>query len=465
MPFKQLFLSLSAGALLALSACGGGGDAAIAPTTKTASVTMQTYITDNLAVEYSKVWVSIKKISAVDGTGAEVTLFDAGAQPVVVNLSSLAAVGQFMSTVTIPAGIYTQVNVTMVNEVQLVSLDGATTISAKFDATGSDYVWKVKSVEVDASKSGQIVLDFNLSKFTYDAVRGIVTPHLDVPKPTDAFKKFERQQAEIKGPVVSVDTAGNRLTMNDRHLGNGVIVSLAADAVIIDEESHKTMSLAEIAVGARIEVKGTVTPGATPADPVSVLATLVHVESEKADAAPKAKGEGTVVSVKGMLVTVKLTEANFLPGSDTVVVDVSNAKFTHGQLADLAADVEVEFKGTISGTGPEAKVLAKVFEIEGASSEKERNEHPERKFTLLKGKITLVRGDGSFDMLVTKPDRPFLAAGSYGVDPSQAKYAAGKPSCLLVGAEVNALGALTDKTLLAKIIEIKGCGGQERSKG
>lgn len=464
---KKLLLVLSTTALAVLAACGGGGSALSGPTTTTASVTMQTYITDNLATEYSKVWVSIKKITVVDGAGKEVTLFDSSATPVVVNLSSLAAVGQFMSTVTIPAGIYTQINVTLGNEVQLVSLDGKTTTNAKFSATAGDFVWKVKQVEMDASTSGQVVLDFNLSKFTYDAATGIVTPNLELPKPADAFKKFVRQQAEIEGVVVSVDTAKNSLTIDDRHLGKGVIVSLAADAVISNEKTGSVMTLADLPAGARIEVKGVVTPGATTADPVTVVASVIHVESlSSADAAPPptASGEGTVSKVEGNLVTVKLSEANFLPGSDSVVVDISNAKLTHGQASDIKVDVKVEFRGSISGTGADAVVLAKVFDIDGAASEKERHEHPEQKFSLLNGSVAKVNNNGTFTLTVSKPDNKFVTAGDYTVDPSKARFADGNAACLIPDAKVNALGALTDHTLLAKIIEIKGCAGQKRAE-
>lgn len=464
---KKLLLVLSATALAVLAACGGGGGASTGPNATASSVTMQTYITDNLATEYSKVWVSIKKLSAVDAAGNEVTLFDSTATPVVVNLSSLAAVGQFMSTVTIPAGIYTQINVTLGNDVQLVSLDGTVTTNAKFSAAGGDFVWKVKQVEMDATTSGQVVLDFNLSKFTYDAASGIVTPSLDVPKPTDAFKKFARQQAEIEGVVVSVDTTNNSLTIDDRHLGKGVIVSLATDAVITNEKTGSVMTLSDLVAGARIEVKGVVTPGATTADPVTVVATVIHVESlhsGDALAPPMANGEGKVSKVDGNLVTVTLSEANFLPGSDSVVVDISNARLTHGQVSDIAVGVKVEFHGTISGTGANAVVLAKTIDIDGAASEKERHDHPDQKFSMLDGSVAQVNADGTFTLTVSKPDNSFVAAGTYTVDPSKAMFADGNASCLIPDAKVNALGALTDHTLLAKIIEIKDCGGQKRAE-
>ena len=331
MPIQnRFFFATSAIALAVLAACGGGGSSPSGGSTSTVSpATLQTYITDNLATDYSKVWVSIKKITATDSTGTEVTLLDAGTAPVVVNLSSLASVGQFLSTVTIPAGIYPQVSVALDQSVQLVSLDGATTTNAKLSAGTADFIWKMK-VDLDTSAAGQLVLDFNLARFTYDAASGIVTPVIEAPKPADAFAKFVRQQAEVHATVNSVDATAGKITIDDSRLGNGIVVTLSADAVIIDEKTGAVIKLTDLAVGARIEIKGKVTPGATTTDPVTVTAAVIHVEpAGSPDAAPanRLHGEGTVSSVNKNLVTVKIAEANFMPGADTVVVDVTNAKF------------------------------------------------------------------------------------------------------------------------------------------
>ena len=237
-PSARFALLQVACAAAALAGCGGGGapDAAGTGTVPTAKVqaVLQTYITDNLATDYSKVWVSIRKITAVDAAGAEVTLLDATAAPVVVNHSSLASVGQFLSTVSIPAGVYGEVRVTLDNSVQLVSLDGATTISAKLTATGTEFVVHVRNLDLDTAANGQLVLDFNLARFTYDPATGLVTPTIEAPKPSDAFGKFVRQQAEVHGTVKSVDTVAQTLVIDDARLGSGIVVSLATDAVILD---------------------------------------------------------------------------------------------------------------------------------------------------------------------------------------------------------------------------------------
>lgn len=471
---KHASLAVSTLALAVLAACGGGSGsdgtmAAPSPVVSAAQVRLQTYITDNLATEYSKVWVSIKQITAIDGSGTEVTLLDATSAPVVVNLSSLAAVGQFMSTVTVPAGLYTRLNVTLGNDVQLVSLDGATTTSARFSATDGDFVWKVRDIEIDTASAGQVVLDFNLARFTYDATSGLVTPVVEVPKPADAFRKFTRQQAEVRGLVQSVDAMAGTVTVNDARLGNGVVVSLATDAVIIDDASGATLGLADLKAGTRLEIKGTVTPGATTADPVTVSASVIHVQpapssSVAAAVAARVHGEGTVSAVNGKLVTVKIAEANFLPGTDGVVVDLGNAVFSHGQLSDVVAGVKVEFRGRLSGTGSAAVVAAAAIDVHGAPSKVERQKHPERAFSGVNGAVTQVHADGTFSVRVTRADGPAVAPGTYTVDASAATYTEGGASCLAVGHEVKAVGALTGTTLAARFIDIDNCGGQKRAE-
>ena len=467
-PSARFALLQVACAAAALAGCGGGApDAAGTGTVPTAKVqaVLQTYITDNLATDYSKVWVSIRKITAVDAAGAEVTLLDATAAPVVVNLSSLASVGQFLSTVSIPAGVYGEVRVTLDNSVQLVSLDGATTISAKLTATGTEFVVHVRNLDLDTAANGQLVLDFNLARFTYDPATGLVTPTIEAPKPSDAFGKFVRQQAEVHGTVKSVDTVAQTLVIDDARLGSGIVVSLATDAVILDEASGKTVTLAGIAAGARVEIKGVVAPGATTADPVTVKASVIHIE--QANPAPgmvRVGGEGKVTSVSGNLVTVALDEANFLPGANSVVVDVSTAEFEHGQLADLAAGVGVAFRGTLSGTGTAAQVLATAIDVHGAPSRSDRQKNPDQKFTGVNGAIATLNNDGTFTVTVTQADGPWVVPGPYIVDASKATYIEGNASCIATGRVVQAVGSLMNTTLTAKFMKIKGCSGESHSE-
>ena len=467
-PPARLVLLQLAFAAAALAGCGGGGidtSGTGAGSTAGAQAVLQTYITDNLATDYSKVWVSIRKITAVDAAGAEVTLLDATAAPIVVNLSSLASVGQFLSTVKIPAGIYGEVRVTLDNSVQLVSLDGATTIAAKLTAIGTEFVVHVRNIDLDTAANGQLVLDFNLARFTYDPVTGLVTPTIEAPKTSDAFGKFVRQQAEVNGTVKSVDTVAQTLVVDDARLGAGIVVSLATDAVVLDEASGKTVTLAEVAAGVRVEIKGVVTPGATTTDPVTVKASVIHIEQTTPPVGlVRVSGAGKVTSVSGNLVTVALDEASFLPGANGVVVDASTAQFEHGQLSDLSTGVGVAFRGTLSGTGTSAQVMATAIDVRGAPSQDDRQKNPGQTFTAVNGAIATLNPDGTFTVTVTKADGPVVIPGLYTVDASKATYMEGNASCLAAGAVVQAVGSLVNTTLTAKFMNVKGCAGETHSE-
>ena len=469
-PQRLLALQL-AFATVILGACGGGGgsaDPAAVDTSGTAqaqSVPLQTYITDNLATEYSKVWVSIEKITAVDAAGAEVTLLDATAAPAVVNLSSLASVGHLIATADVKAGVYTEVRITLVNSVRLVSLDGATTITAKLAPTGTELVVPVKNVGLDTAASGQLVLDFNLARFTYDAVSGLVAPIVEAPKPVDAFKKFVHQQAEVNGIVKSVDLAKQTMTIDDVRLGKGLVVSLASDAVIVDETSGATVTLAGISVGAHVEIKGAVTPGATTGDPVTVVASVVHIERALPPVAvTTVAGGGKVSAVSGHLVTVTVDEASFLPGANSVVVDIASAHFLHGAAGDLAVGVKVEFHGSLGGSANAPVVLATDIDVQGAPSAGSLAQNPTQKFTAVNGQVATLNSDGTFTVAVTRADGPVVVPGSYTVDASHATYMEGNASCLKVDQVVQAVGSLVGTTMTAKFMNVKNCSGEKHAE-
>jgi hypothetical protein len=433
-------------------------------------VSVQTYLTDNLTLAYSKVWVSIRRITALDGAGAEVVLLDAGTAPVAVNLASLAAVGQFVSTVTIPAGIYRQVTVTMDNAVQLVSRDGSTTTSAKFAATGSEFTLRVRDIELDATRGTQFVFDFDLEKFSYDPATGLVTPALRLPRPAEAFQKFVRQFAEARGTVRSVDASAQTLTVDDPRLGSSTLVKLASGGIVAGT-AGTVLQLSDLRPGDRIEAKGVVTPGATTDAPLTVTTLVVELKPA-AGAAPGAgsltvKAEGKVVSVQGSLVTVAIHEANFLPGADSVVVDVSGARFSHGQAGDLAPGIAVEFAGSVSGTGTAARIVATRVQVKGAASAPERDKTPISRFAALEGKVLTVGSDGRFVVQVQSLRGPGATPGtvSLTVDPKTAIYVRGQAACLGAGREVDVLGTVDAGVLLARLISVEGCAGQKPSGG
>ncbi|SIQ20406.1 protein of unknown function [Sphaerotilus natans] len=461
---------------LTLGACGGssGDDATSAtvavstgsPTAAAASVTLQTYITDNLTSDYAKVWVSIQRIVATAADGTEAVLLDASAEPVVVDLASLASVGELVSSATVPVGVWTGVKVTLANAVQLVSLDGLTTTDAKFAASGDTFDWTVRGVTLDTATAAQLVLDFDLEHFSYSATTGLVTPDVKVPTTGTAFGKFVRQQGRVHGTVSAIDASAGTLTITDARLGS-VVVTLASDAVITNAATGATMTLAEVTAGATVRVKGTVTPGATTDDPVTVTATLVQVEpasSSSAATTVAVRGAGTVVSLSGTTLTIALTEASFLPSSATLVLDLASARYAHGTAADLVAGATIHFRGKLSGSGSSSSVSASMIDVEGAASATERArrgaDSTSATLSTLSGTVGSVATDGTFTATTAASSSArAVAAGTYTVDPSGAVWRAGSASCLVAGASVRASGTLADTTFTARTIEVPGCSG------
>lgn len=307
----------------ALMACGGGDKSDSPPTSTT--VEIQTYITDALDTEYSKVWVAIRKITLVDSTGVESTLVDISRNPRVINLSALSRVGHFLAKARIKPGLYKEIRVTLANRVKLVSLDGTVTKTVKFSATGSEYLWTAKDVTVDATASGPVVVDFNLARFTFDPTTNLVTPTIELPKPADAFRNFNYTVASANGVVQSVDLVRRTITIDDPLLGAGFVLTLDTDPVVLSSVTGALLTPANIRPGDAIMVDGVLNRGAAITDPVSLSAAKIQTGPVQTPApvsvvAMPAQVIGQVVSVNAAAQTVTVTDR--VLGS--VVITTSN---------------------------------------------------------------------------------------------------------------------------------------------
>lgn len=447
---------LSALSLGLLSACGGGSSSAssatASSTTATASSTrVSTYITDNLTTEYAQVWVGIKTITAVDSTGAEVTLFTSADSSgySTYDLRSLASVGELMSAASIPAAVYQQIKVTLAPDVKLVKASDSSMIDATFTSDGSDKVVRV-SVTFDATTNNALVLDFNLDKFTYNASTNLVTADVS-RKDSGTLRDFKFHQGEVRGAVVSVDTTANTITVNDARLGSATVLALATDAVITKESDGSTVALADLAVGTTIAARGTVTSTASDANvTVSVSAITIKSTSTSAAAANRYRGEGTISAISGTTVTLSLTEANFLPSSANLTLDVSTARYMHGQLSDLVAGGSLRFQASYNSTTD--AYTANLVDVAGATAASKSSSatRPSK----VEGTITAI--SGSLWTVSMTSSAYGIAAGTYTVDVSAA-YIKGSSTCQAVGSTIEARGALSDTTLTARSVKVKSC--------
>lgn len=99
-----LVASLASG--LMLMACGGGGGSTaeqVAPqvAAPTATIAAAMYFTDDFSNEYDAVWVSISRVTAVNGSGVEVELL-AYAPSRRLNLPALRDAGTWAANAKIP---------------------------------------------------------------------------------------------------------------------------------------------------------------------------------------------------------------------------------------------------------------------------------------------------------------------------------------------------------------------------
>ena len=453
---------LSAAVVAALVAgCGGGGSGSSAPApAPVVQSAVSTYITDNLATEYSKVWAGILDITLVDAAGQKAVLFHSDT-PTVYNLSSLASVAELLSSATIPQGTYVRALVTLDDKVQLVSLDGLTTINATLKGDGSPTIVPVE-LEFHSGTESQLVLDFDLAKFTYDATTNRVVPTVTKsPKTGGSTKDFQVTRAKTKGLVSEVGADG--LTLTDKHLGTSVRVRVTGTSVILNENTGAVLALSDIKPGYRVDARGVV---ASEHPPVLTAATVrVKTSGSGDDDRPSAvggvHGEGTVSAVTNTSITVDLKEANFLPGANKVVLDISNAKYARGVAGDLKVGVKVSFAGTLT----DAAVVATFLNIDGALSERERVENPEARAGEIRGVVASVAGAVAQVKLTrveyrTGTGTATLKAGdTVPVNMANAVFERGALACVVAGKEMEAAGRLgTNNEVVAQVIELEhGC--------
>jgi hypothetical protein len=430
-----------------LSACGGGSSSSDA--TKTAaSVRLNTYITDNLSTAYSQVWVGLKRITALDSSGVEQTLYSSteAVGYSSYDLRSLASVGELMSAASIPAGVYSQIQVTLAPDVKLVQASDGAVINAKFTSDDSDKVVRV-GVALDTATSTTLVLDFNLEKFSYSPSTHLVTPDVS-RKDSGALKDFKYHQGKVQGTVLSVDTTARTLTVNDTRLGSSTVLSLSSDAVITQASDGAVVALADLAVGTAVRAVGTVTSASTDSSvTVSVSAVTIESNSSAVIAANRYRGEGTVSALSGSTVTLSLTDANFLPTSATITLDVASARYVHGQLSDLSVGGSLRFQASYDSTTQ--TYTAALVDVAGAVSARVRASEGNspgssaNRPTAVQGSITAISGTS-------------WTVGSYTVDVSSA-YIKGASACLVVGSTIEARGALSGTTLVARTVKVQGC--------
>ena len=472
---KRKALYLAAPLALGLVACGGGGG-----TSPAGSGFVSVMVTDAISTQYTKVWVTVTKVTVQDGAGTVIELFNDPAGKV-LNLTELKGVSNLLSTQSLTAGDYTKLKITMKSAVTLND-NTATPITATLDPT----TITVGGTFTVGGGAISIGIDFDLANFSYDQNTGIVTPTL-VLRDHKTMQALSQAYAGLKGTIKSVPSSN--LTDFVMTIDNGadakadVTVTLLGNAsVYVDDGTYShtpgvftdNQVLRNVYVGKPVEVYGNYDPTTLHIDAVRVRAA----SSSQTDASVfgSDKLEGRAIGKLPSGVQVDVREANFTPTRNSLIVNVSNAKFDKGSASDFTnalsqtKSLRVEMRGDWDGTTFTPKIIG----IEGASRDRTAGTPTADivdPYVEVRGQVQggLSADGASFTMsvLATNHDDTTGNAsidttmkntgGNIDVNISQGWFKSGRSACITDQAYVEVKGSWkTQSVLYAHAIDIKG---------
>jgi hypothetical protein len=437
-----------------LVGCGGSSSDSSDDSAENKSV-VSMFITDNLADDFDKVWVTVKHVGLVSDTGTEVVLYD-DATGQVYNLAELAGVGELLSSTPVSPGTYTGINVALDDDVSLVDGDG-NTVAAKFNNTGEDYELTVPAnLVVTEDETSSLALDFDLANFEYDEDTGLVTPDVKV-KDEDDVRDLDQVVARLHGEVTEVIDADSFVMRAHRRHGFALItVDLAADATFIGPEVDSFEDLFAELEGKKIHVAGNFDPSTLSLEAINlvVLSQEDDDDDRNSDGSPRrAEIVGVLTSFDGANATIDIRDANFVPPSDELpIANLANAHFVRGSLSTLEVGQTLIIRGTWDST----TFSAWLVKIEGVADEG-------GKMAEFKGEVV------SFvdNMLTVDVLQHNEAAEDLGspitFDATNVFLKKGRLSCLEAGAFIKVMGSVEEGVFYPTRIEFKSkCGALGR---
>ncbi len=428
-----------------LSACGDITTESL--TGSSADGTVSVLITDNLTLDYSEVWISVRSITATDNSGQTVTLYeDASGQT--HNLSQLVNVGALVDTQNIAAGTYVSFDVVLANEITLVDQAG-TLINASFDQSGNPSFSQTVTgtLDVAADQTSTLALDFDLKQFTYEAASNTVAPVIVQADPV----LFDQTLSTLYGEVKSV-TSNSEFIFDPQGDGADLTIKLHNTATVTNTATGEVLSnTSGLSTNTSIRVSGSY-------DAATLTVTASDIQIENGAVSIRHVVEGTIISVGGGTLSIDVHEASFMPDANTMSMDVSNATFSRGDLTQLSVGQKIEIKGSWDNSN----FTPAVVEIEGYSSNSNQgSENYIDDYAEIKGEITAVN-NAELTLTVQKAEHVSgIATGdSIIIDSSNSWIKHGDSSCLVVGTMIEAKGGITNALSMdSNSIEIEsGCG-------
>lgn len=347
---KGKFIALSVLAM-ALNACNplnfsdNGTDTTAA---KAQFAALSVLITDRIPfANYREIWISVRKLEAIDAQGNVVVLFD---KPTgnVFNLASLQGVGALINAVNVPPGNYSNFRITLGRDVTVVDSNGISR-NKQLAGTGATLTIDVAgALSAIAGNIASLILDFDVTQFTENA-QGEWIPR--VQQMQSGAESLVHTFGNVNGTVVAVNNDG---TLDLKLDNDGAIVK-----VDVKNASHATDDVLhaalddskDIIVGDKLEVQGEVKLDDLTIDASSVGVGSnieTHDNSEDSNAEIKAH----IVSLAGTKLTYDVIQAeHFTPVSTTGnQVDIAGAWFKRGEESCLLAGTTVELRGTVDAS-------------------------------------------------------------------------------------------------------------------
>ena len=470
MKLKHLYLPWL---LLALTACGGGnntsGVSGSRDTTGDNTGALSVMITDDMTTQYSKVWVTVLKVTTTDSSAQQHILYeDATGQ--VFNLTELHGVATLLSTQNLPADTYNNFEITLANDISLVDKQGQT-IQATFNSTGDPEVIQIQgSVTITAGGIANMGVDFDLKRFTYDPTTGLVTPvllYLD----NHQLQQISFNHAEVEGRVTEI-TDAQTFVLENRY-GSTITVTLQATATIYNEYTGTIGGdTSALTIGQVVKVFGSYDAATMTLNAVSAK---IYNDNSPSGSPASTEVKGVITSFDGTTLVLDVRDADFIPGSTVLEIsNVANAVFTKGSLDTLAAGQWIEVKGTWE----DPVFTAMVVEIEGGipcwddghhfddDSNDLNGDNHTFGYVELKGLVTGVNGTVLTLNLTQANNLVGQTTGPLDIDINNAWYKDGSVDCLTEGAYVEVKG--TNDTsgggVVAFTIEIKSpCGSSSNN--
>ena len=452
-------------AMSLLAACGGGGGSSSTTSAVTGNSAVSLLITDAVSDRYSKVWVTIYKVTAVDGTGNTVTLYES--QGEVVNLSELNGVAALLNTQNLAAGTYDNFQVTLADEVKLVEGATGNTVIAALSGTGQQQTVPVQgSVTIAAGGTASIAIDFDLQQFTYDPTTGLVTPVLvmrndangQMPAATPTTPALDRTYADVDGTVTDVSDSTS-FVLQPEHGAAPITVTLQPTATVYDDRDGSLGSdTSALGQGVQVEVYGNYDSAKLTIDAVRVEIKSAFSVANPSNPMADAKVEGVVESYDGVndVLVLDVREAkHFMPPTVLEISGISNAMFIRGSADLLDAGQRVEIKGRWNDT--DAVFTPRLVEIEGAmpsmGNGMGKHGYPDL-YAEVGGRVESVDGDVVTVTIAKREhfDTSMAPAATIDVDVSNAWYKSGDAQCLESGAYIEAKGAVNDSGVLEAVV-------------